>query len=209
MCAMPVARDPARRAPLGERLNKAMLKPAPAAPQAPVAPPSIEELRNLAGSADDKERLIGLLAAPMAAGVAILVVTALVTNDPVAHLANGQINKLHVNPSIYHVLELVLLAMSVLMLVLAMLRKRLYLGIAMALYGLAIFNLHYWGFGIPFLLAGSWYLVRAYRLQRDLKQASGAGAPLPNRSGSAPARRYKPPLTAAARRSQRAANTRR
>ena len=33
-----------------------------------------------------------------------------------------------------------------------LLRKRLFLGIATALYGLAIFNLHYWGFGIPFIM---------------------------------------------------------
>ena len=61
------------------------------------------------------------------------------------------------------------------MLTMAMLRKRLFLGIATALYGLAIFNLHYWGFGVPFVMAGAWYLVRAYRLQQALKLAKGEG----------------------------------
>jgi hypothetical protein len=57
--------------------------------------------------------------------------------------------------------------------VMAMWRKRLFLGMATALYGLAIFNLHYWGFGIPFVMCGAWYLVRAYRFQRQLRQATG------------------------------------
>ena len=59
------------------------------------------------------------------------------------------------------------------MLVTAWFRKRMYLGICMALYGLAIFNLHYWGFGIPYVLGGAWLLVRAYRLQRELREATG------------------------------------
>ena len=65
----------------------------------------------------------------------------------------------------------------------------------MALYGLSIFNLHYWGFGIPFLLFGSWYLVRAYRLQQKLQarpseSADGAG---PGRGvRPRPSKRYTP-----------------
>ena len=59
------------------------------------------------------------------------------------------------------------------MLAFAWFRKRLYLGMVIALYGLAVFNLHYWGFGIPFVMAGAWLLVRAYRLQRDLRVATG------------------------------------
>jgi len=62
------------------------------------------------------------------------------------------------------------------------LRKRLFLGIVLALYGLAVFNLHWWGFGIPFVMGGAWLLVRTYRLQRDLKDAL-AGAPPRGRSG--------------------------
>ncbi len=77
------------------------------------------------------------------------------------------------NPSLYDEVFLVLLVLSVLMLTMAMIRKRLFLGIATALYGLAIFNLHYWGFGVPFIICAAWYLVRAYRLQRELREATG------------------------------------
>ena len=108
--------------------------------------------------------------------------------------------------SLYHDLGGVILALSVLMLVTAMWRKRLYLGIVTALYGLAIFNLHYWGFGVPFILFSAWLLVRAYRLQRDLREAtegnpSRTGAQRPGR-GATPRRsseansRYTPPTGA-------------
>ncbi len=96
-------------------------------------------------------------------------------DDLAEHLKNGTLNPKYVNPSIYHELTLVLLVLAVLMLGLAYYRKRLFLGIVMALYGLGIFNLHYWGFGIPYILAGAWLLVRSYRLQRDLKEATGEG----------------------------------
>ena len=43
----------------------------------------------------------------------------------------------------------------------SLLRKRLFQGITLAIYGLGVVDLHYWGFGIPFLIAGAWYLVRA------------------------------------------------
>ena len=152
-------------------------------------------------SADDKERLVGLLLAPVAAAIGILVINSLISNDPAALLKNGRPNRLHVSPGLYHELELVLLALALAMLVTAMLRKRLYLGIVMALYGLAVFNLHYWGFGIPYILAGAWLLVRSYRLGRDLKEATGD---TPGGSGSrgrgasgngrpSPNKRYTPP----------------
>jgi len=68
----------------------------------------------------------------------------------------------------------VFLALALLMLGFAYFRKRLFLGVVMALYGLSMFNLPpNWGFGIPYLLAGAWLLVRAYRLQRELKVATG------------------------------------
>jgi hypothetical protein len=76
----------------------------------------------------------------------------------------------------------------------------------MALFGLGIFNLRYWGFGIPFLLGGSWYLVRAWRLNSKLKLAGGSsgrsyGPPnssvnrLPSAGGVLPRpnKRYTPP----------------
>ncbi len=137
-------------------------------------PPLVENLEADVRSADDKERLVGLLAAPFAAAIGILVMRALIVNDPPVLLKSGQTDTLHVSLTLYHDLEGVLLALSVLMLVTALLRKRLYLGIVMALYGLAVFNLHYWGFGFPFIMAGAWLLVRAYRLQRDLREATQA-----------------------------------
>ena len=127
-------------------------------------------------TASDKERAIGLIAAPFAALIAFIIITTLINHDPAALLANGQVNPRHASVSVYHELLLVLLAMSVLMMVTALLRKRLFLGLTMALYGLATFNLHYWGFGVPFLLFGAWLLVRTWRLQQSLKLATGDGA---------------------------------
>lgn len=160
--------------PMVDRLKRLVLKPTdPDAAPSPVAPRrSVEELEAAEKSADDKERLIGLLAAPFAAAIAVIVMSALVTHDPSARLADGAINKAHVSVSIYHTLLLVLMAMSVVILALAWFRKRLYLSIVLALYGLAIFNLHYWGFGVPFVLVGAWMMVRAYRVHRDLKEAT-------------------------------------
>ena len=104
---------------------------------------------------------------------------------------------------VYEKLTYVLLGLAILILLTSWLRKRLFQGITLALYGLAIFQLHYTyvGFAAPFLLAGAWYLVRAYRLQQELRRAEAAGpnAPRPKASpGAAPPRprrnkRYTPP----------------
>lgn len=180
------------RPSLSERLRNAIVKPAdPDAVTTTEAPRSVEELQAAIRWADDKERLVGLFAAPVAAAVGFLVITALIDNDP--RLPSPR----HVNVSIYHDLTLVLLGMSLLMLVLALMRKRLFLGIVLALFGLGIFNLHYWGFGIPFLLFGAWFLVRAYRLQQSLKLALGDGPRGTTRSGSSPpsSKRYTPPTS--------------
>jgi hypothetical protein len=189
--------------PLGERLSRAFLKPEPeteqhrpgsAAGSSKVSKgsrpsgdrASLEELQAAVRSADDKERLIGLLAAPLAAIISILVTGALITNDPPALLKNGKVNKLHVSVTVYHDLAAVLLALSVLMLAMAWFRKRLFLGIVMALYGLAVFNLRYWGFGIPYVMCAAWLMIRSYRLQRSLREATGTDSP---RSTGAPRRR--------------------
>jgi hypothetical protein len=158
------------KAPLRDRLSSAFLKPVdPDAPAKSKAekPMTLEELEVAAKYGNDKERLMGLLLAPISAIIGILVTNDLIVHDP----AVG--SKQHVNVSVYHELTLVLLALSVAMLVTAWFRKRMYLGIVMALYGLAIFNLHYWGFGIPYILIAAWLLVRAYRLQKELKEATG------------------------------------
>jgi hypothetical protein len=164
------------KAPISDWARKAFLKPEDpdaAVSRAAQQPQSVEELTNLEKRANDKERTIGLVAAPLAVAIGFIVVHTLVINDPLQHLKNGTINPHYVNPGDYYNLFIVLLVLSVLMVVFSLMRRRLFLGIALALYGLGIFNLHYWGFGIPFVFAGAWYLVRAYRIQRDLRVANG------------------------------------
>jgi hypothetical protein len=192
--------DPSIKPGLVDRLRSAFLKPVEpgAVEEAPVTPRSVEELEEDIRVADDTERLLGLVAAPMAAALGILIINLLISHDPGPYLKGGLVNPQHVSVSLYHSLTLVLLGLAVLMLVMGWLRKRLFLGIVMSLYGLAVFNLHYWGFGIPFILGGAWLLVRAYRVQRELRVATGD---LPSRragGGAAVARprankRYTPP----------------
>ncbi len=182
------------RAPVGQRLRDAFLKPPdPSKAQGAPARRSVEELEAAAKSADDKERLVGLIGAPFAAAISMLVISALIDNDPPATL-HHHVNRAHVSVSLYHDLLLVLLALSIAMLALAWFRKRLFLGMVMALFGLAVFNLRYWGFGIPYILAGAWLLVRAYRTQRDLREATGGSGASTSPSGRPSAsRRYTPP----------------
>jgi hypothetical protein len=154
---------------------------------------SAQEIRESIGWADDKERAIGFIAAPVAAALSFLIIGTLLHNDPAIDTKN------YVSPSLYHTLQFVLLGLSVLILGSALWRKRMFIGITMALYGLAVFNLHYWGFGVPYLLAGAWYLVRAYRLQQELKRVEGSG--VTSRSAARPTsgarprpnKRYTPP----------------
>jgi len=188
-----------------ERLRYTMVKaddPANAKADEPIM--TRDELEAAIARADDKERNIGLVAAPIGA------VIALVTSADLINHAKS----LGESTSTYQTLTFVLLGMAALMLATAWFRKRMPLGIVMALFGLGIFNLHYWGFGVPFLLAGAWYLTRAWRLQSKLKLAGGGsrrsyGPPnsggSPNRLPSAggvlprPNKRYTP-ATAKARR---------
>jgi hypothetical protein len=186
------------------RLSRMFLKPVdPTAPHAEVAPErTVEELEAENRYADDRERLIGLIAAPLAAVVAIVVIGADTAKDPKAFLANGKPNPLHTPVSTYNELLIILLVMAVIMLATAWFRKRLYFGVVTAMFGLAIFNLKWWGFGVPFVLAGAWYLVRAYRTQRALREATGeqpsrargraAGGAAPGRLPR-PNKRYTPP----------------
>jgi hypothetical protein len=89
------------------------------------------------------------------------------------------------------------MVLAVAMLGFAWYRKRLFLGLTCALFGLSIFNLHFWGFGVPFLLVGSWYLVRAYRLNQKLKLATASDGqgpgPGPRGGPTRPNKRYTPP----------------
>ena len=144
-------------------------------------------------TADDKERGIGLLAAPVSGAIAVLVTSSLISNDPTS-------GSHHVPVAVYHELEIALLVLSLAMVVLAMWRRRLLLGVVMALFGLALFNMHWWGFGVPYLIAGSWYLVRAFRMQREWREANGemtrrpaTGRPGPSSAGPGASGRYTPP----------------
>jgi len=187
---------------LTARISTFMLRPATEAhdddekSKADAGPTTIPEIEAAIKRADDKERLIGLIAAPVAAAIALLVVSALVSHDPQA-VVDGHVNKLHVSTSLYTQLGAITLVLALAILVTAWFRKRTFLGIAMALYGLSIFNLHYWLFGLPFILAASWYLVRAYRLSEKLKlaKAGGAGGSSPGSTARPPqaSKRYTPP----------------
>ncbi len=150
------------RPSVGQRLTGAMLKADSGAAPKP-EPTTVEELEEAVKRADDKERLIGLIAAPLAGMIGLLI-----TSSLAASTSKGT------HSTAYSVLGAVLLALAAAMLAMAWWRKRLYLGIVMALYGLSVFNLRFWGFGVPFVLVGAWYLVRAYRLNQKLKLAREA-----------------------------------
>jgi hypothetical protein len=171
---------------LSERFTRAIIK-ADTRPTPEVeGPETVDELEEAVARADDKERLIGLASAPLAGLAAILIVSSYGAK------AGRTVS------TVDSTLALTLFGLAAIILATAWFRKRLFLGIACALYGLSVFNLHYWGFGIPFLLIGSWYLVRAYRLQQKLKLAkaddspSGPGSPARR---AQPNKRYTPPVT--------------
>ena len=171
-----MARDPDKPS-LSERLTRMVIK-ADTRPDRDVdeSPQTLEEIEAQSRGLDDTERLIGLAAAPLAGLIAILVVS--------SYGSKGQTHATSVDSSLF----LALFGLALVALACAWFRKRLFLGIVLALYGLSVFNLHYWGFGVPFLLIGSWYLVRAYRIQQKLKltRATADPADLPA-SGGRPA----------------------
>jgi hypothetical protein len=199
MPSSPVAGDPggddAPRMTLWQRLKYSMVRPdddPKEVKEVEIRP--VEEIQADIARSNDKERAIGLVAAPVAAFIGLLI-------------GNASVNyaKTHnMSTSVFDKLTYVLLGLSVLVLLTSWLRKRMFQGITLALYGLAIFQLHYtyFGFAAPFLLAGAWYLIRAWRLQQELKAAEAAGpqAPRPKRAttnATAPRprrnKRYTPP----------------
>jgi hypothetical protein len=184
-----MARDPDKPT-LSERFTRAVLKADGTEPEQPDAPATVEELEDAIARMDDKERLIGLVAAPLAGAIGLLVMQSLVANNPKSYSSTSL------------TLTLTLLGLAAVMLASAWFRKRLYLGLAMALYGLSIFNLKFWGFGVPYLLFGSWYLVRSYRFQQKLKLAreeGGGGASGGPARRAQPNKRYTPPVTGPAK----------
>lgn len=190
--------------PLVARLKRLILKPPrPGIELEPDGTPTPEALDAGERSANDKERLIGLFAAPLAAGIALMVTNSLIANDPSAILADGQPNRLHVSVGLYHEVLIASLALSLFVLVASWFRKRLLIGVGLALYGLTIFNLRFWGFGVPFLIGGAWYLVRAYRIHQRFRDArtdtasqsrlAAVGPGASSLTRPTPNKRYTPP----------------
>jgi len=185
-----MARDPDKPS-LSDRFTRAVLRADSTEPTEDEGPVTVDEIELAIARADDKERLIGLIAAPLAGAIGLLVAQSMAAHGTTKAASSTS-----------QLLAVSLLVLAAVMLASAWWRKRLYLGIAMALYGLSIFNLHFWGFGIPYLLFGSWYLVRAYRLQQKLKLAKGdggtGGTGGPARRAS-PNKRYTPPVAGPAK----------
>jgi len=157
---------------------------------------SADELEAAMRNADDRERAIGLIAAPVSAAISFGVITALIDRDRTPGA------KVVASVSTLHELLLVLLALSVLMIVTALWRKRLFLGLVLAIYGVSLFQLGWLGFAIPFVLAGAWYIVRQFRLQQAFRRKTeGSGRPpspkgngrSSNGSRPRPNKRYTPP----------------
>src|ERR1700734_1507352 len=169
--------DSAPKMTLWERVRYSMVRPDddPKEKEVQEIRP-VEEIEAEIARSNDKERAIGLVAAPVAAFVGLII-------------SNASVNyaKTHdMSTSVYDKLTYVLLGLAVLILLTSWLRKRMFQGITLALYGLAIFQLHYtyFGFAAPFLLAGAWYLIRAWRLQQELKAAEAAGPQAPRPKGA-------------------------
>ena len=108
--------------------------------------------------------------------IGLAISSALLQHDPKALLASGLANPRHVAVGFYHEVLVAMLAVAVAMLASAWYRKRLFLGVTMALFGLTVFNLHYWGFALPYLLCAGWLLVRGYQLQAAIKEERAAAA---------------------------------
>lgn len=179
---------------LGERLQQRFLRPAkPGEADGWEIPTGVAELEEANRRASDKERLVGAFGAPLGAAIAILVVRTLVSRDPSQYLANGQLNPKHVSVNLYGEDLVVLLVLSLVILGFSMWRKRLPMALGLALFGLTIFNLHYWGFGIPYILAAAWLLVRTYRLSHALKVENGVYGTIEHPGRPRSNKRYTPP----------------
>jgi hypothetical protein len=175
---------------LWDRMRFAMVKHDSAVDdKAKEEPMSTEELEEAIARTSDKERTIGLLAAPVGAAVSLFWTNHLIDNAKLLNQGTSE----------FQTLAFVMLGVSVLILTAALLRKRLFLGILIALEGLSLFNLHAYGFAIPFVLGGAWLLVRAYRLQQRLKLSTPGGPGTKGQGGRAstgvlprPNKRYTP-----------------
>lgn len=181
-----------------ERLKYAMVRPDDSDPRPTTDDRSADELQASIRWADDRERAVGLIAAPVSALISFIVIGADINRNSSA----TTLPKNFVPASTYHWVLLVFLGLSLVMLVSAWWRKRMAMAIALALYGVGLFQLGWLGFAVPFVLAGAWYLVRAFRLQQSFKKAeaqeagptrTAARASNGSRPKARPNRRYTPP----------------
>jgi hypothetical protein len=183
-----------------ERLKYAMVKPDDDSDSRPAASDerSAEELQYAIRYADDRERAVGLIAGPVSALISFIVIGSMINRNSQPTTAA----KNFVPASTYHWVLLVFLALAVVILVSAWWRKRMAMAISLALYGVGLFQLGWLGFAVPFVLAGAWYLVRAFRLQQTFTKAEAeesgtARSTARSNGGSKPRaranRRYTPP----------------
>jgi hypothetical protein len=151
-----------------ERLKYAMVKPDDSPDARPATDErSADELRYAIRYADDRERAVGLIAGPISALLSFIVIGSMINRNSQPTTAP----KNFVPASTYHWVLLVFLALAAVILASAWWRKRMAMAIALALYGVGLFQLGWLGFAVPFVLAGAWYLVRAFRLQQAFKKA--------------------------------------
>lgn len=175
-----------------ERLKYAMVRPDDAdARPAAVDERSAEELQYAIRYADDRERSVGLIAGPVAALISFIVIGSMINRNSQSTTAA----KNFVPASTYHWVLLVFLALAGVILASAWWRKRMAMAISLALYGVGLFQLGWLGFAVPFVLAGAWYLVRAFRLQQAFKKAEAeeGGSISASKHRARANRRYTPP----------------
>lgn len=175
-----------------ERLKYAMVKPDDSGERPATADErSAEELQYAVRYADDRERAVGLIAGPISALISFIVIGSMINRNSQPTTAA----KNFVPASTYHWVLVVFLALAVVILASAWWRKRMVMAISLALYGVGLFQLGWLGFAVPFVLAGAWYLVRAFRLQQALKKAEAdeGGAVNRSKAPARPNRRYTPP----------------
>ena len=111
LAALPRLGRNGEKQPLVDRFKEAVVKPvepsAAAKAKADDVPLSVEELRDAVAFADDKERLTGLLLAPVAAAIALLVGGEVALSKGIGHLAWGSGTSLVLAATLLWALEVV------------------------------------------------------------------------------------------------------
>jgi hypothetical protein len=119
----------------------------------------IEDLRRI----DDRERLIGLIAGPLGAVVAVILMFHALAINPAVH------HKGHIAPSITEAYGIVGVFLGAIVVVAAFLRRRSFLGFTLLFMGISLGIV----FAIPFWIVGVWLLFRATRFQKELSELTG------------------------------------